>query len=162
MFKESSIANALIVYGLMSGGILAAIAIPMYNSNVNRAKVQEATDTLDAIKEEVSNYTSDVAAFPPALVFETDAQGIPSILGVLGVAVPQSTGAAGGRKWIYTTGVAGGNYFCVATAGVAADIGSVLAGNSVWVEGVWDGANRVFTGWQWGATTAQMQQWLPR
>ncbi|NIS60812.1 MAG: hypothetical protein GTO13_08975, partial [Proteobacteria bacterium] len=72
----------------------------------------------------------------------------------LGVAVPQSLGSGGGRKWTYSTVFQGGNYFCVATAGVAADIGSVLAGNSVWVEGVWDGANRVFTGWQWGATTA--------
>jgi Tfp pilus assembly major pilin PilA len=156
MFKESSIGNALIVYGLMSGGILAAIAIPMYNSNVNRGKMHEAVDTIGSIKDECSNVSWDTQALPPAPLDE------PGILATFGVAVPQSTGSGGGRKWTYSTVIQGGNYFCVATAGVAGDIGSVLAGNSVWVEGVWDGANRVFTDWRWGATTAQMDQWLPR
>ena len=156
MFKESSIANALIVYGLMSGGILAAIAIPMYNSNVNRARIQEAVDTIGAIKDECSDLSWDTKALPPAPLDEA------GILATLGVAVPQSTGSGGGRKWTYSTVIQGGNYCCVATAGVAEDIGNVLAGNSVWVEGVWDGANRVFTNWRWGATTARMQGWLTR
>lgn len=156
MFKESSIANALIVLALMLVGMLAAIVIPMHNGNVNRARIQEAVDTIGAIKDECFDLSSDTRALPPAPLDEA------GILANLGVAVPQSLGSGGGRKWTYSTVIQGGNYFCVATAGVAADIGSVLAGNSVWVEGVWDGANRVFTGWQWGATSAQMQQWLPR
>ena len=156
MFKESSKANLLIVLGPMIVGILAAIVIPMQKANVNRARMQEAVDTIGAIKDECSNLSADSRPLPLAPLDEA------GILVTLGVAVPQSTGSGGGRKWTYRTVIQGGNYFCIATAGVAADIGSVLAGNSVWVEGVWDGVNRVFTDWQWGATTAQMQQWLPR
>jgi type II secretory pathway pseudopilin PulG len=155
VFKESSKANVLIVFGPMIVGILAAIVIPMQKTNVNRARMQEAVDTIGAIRDECSNLSSDTRLLPPAPLDEG------GILATLGVAVPQSTGSGGGRKWTYRTVIQGGNYFCLATAGAASDIGSAMAGNSVWVEGVWDSA-REFTDWQWGATTAQMQQWLPR
>lgn len=156
MFKKSAMANTFIVFGPILVGMLAAIVIPLYNSNVKRARIQEAVDTLNAIKDECSNLSLDTQALPPVPLDEV------GILATLGVAVPQSTGSGGGRKWTYSTVIQGGNYFCFATAGVAEDIGSVLADNSVWVEGVWDGANSVFTDWRWGATTAQMQQWVPR
>ena len=135
--------------------VLAGIAIPMYNADVERRSLQEAVDTLGAIRDEVCNYTSNVGALPLAPLNEA------RILSTFGVACPQSTGPAGGRKWIYWTVVSAGNYYCVATAGAAGDIGTVLAGNYVWVEGVWDAANRVFADWRWGATTTRMRQWLP-
>jgi type IV pilus assembly protein PilA len=147
-------------------GILAAIAIPMYNSNVNKAKLQEAVDTLGAIKDEVANYASDIGAPPPSLAAETGAP--PSILGTLGVAVPQSVGSAGGRKWMYTTadntggGAAAGTYIIGATGGNAQDIGSVLAGQWISCDGMWDPANGVFTNWAWNASTAQILQWCPK
>jgi type II secretory pathway pseudopilin PulG len=156
VFKVSSKTSVLIVLGAMIVGILVAIVIPMQKANVNRTRMQEAVDTIGAIKDECSNLSSDTRALPPAPLDEA------GILANLGVAVPQSTGSGGGRKWTYRVVIPGGNYFCLATAGVASDIGSVMAGNSVWVEGVWDGANREFTDWQWGAITAQMQRWLPR
>jgi type IV pilus assembly protein PilA len=77
-------------------GVLAGIAIPMYRNNVNKSKLQEAVDTLGAIKDEVCNFVSDNDALPPNLA---DGQ----ILATLGVQVPQSLGAAGNRKWWYRT-----------------------------------------------------------
>jgi type II secretory pathway pseudopilin PulG len=142
-------------------GILAAIAIPMYNANVNKAKMQEATDTLGAVKDEVANYASDTGAPPPSL-------NEANILTILGVACPQSNGPAGGRKWIYSCvdntnlGANDGTYDVLATAGAAGDIGSVLANNWVACQGDWIAAQGVFIRWNWTAQTAQMRQWVPK
>ncbi len=158
MFKESSKANVLIVLGPMLVGILAAIVIPMYDANVNKAKLQEATDTLDAIKDEVANYVSDVGA-------GTGNLDEVEILSTLGVSAPQSTGAAGGRKWTYRTvdnTGAGGTYNVRATGGAAGDIGSVLAGQWVEVCGTYDAANGVFTYWVWASSAGIRQSWLPK
>jgi len=77
-------------------GVLAGIAIPMYSANVNKSKLQEAVDTLGAIKDEVCNFVADTGALPANLA---DNQ----ILATLGVQVPQSLGPAGNRKWWYRT-----------------------------------------------------------
>ncbi|NIS71381.1 MAG: hypothetical protein GTO12_21315, partial [Proteobacteria bacterium] len=87
MFKKSSIANALIVLAFMLVGMLAAIVIPMHNANVNRARIQEAVDTIGAIKDECFDLSSDTRALPPAPLDEA------GILANLGVAVPQSLGS---------------------------------------------------------------------
>ena len=76
--------------------VLAGIAIPMYNANVNKSKLQEAVDTLGAMKDEVCTFVADNDALPPNLA---DNQ----ILATLGVQVPQSLGPAGNRKWWYRT-----------------------------------------------------------
>jgi Tfp pilus assembly major pilin PilA len=157
-FKASAIGNILVVLGPMLVGILAAIVIPMYDVNVNKAKLQEATDTLDAIKYEVVDYVSDVGAGTGNL---KEAE----ILTTLGVQMPLSTGTAGGRKWTYrivdATGD-GGTYNVRATGGAAGDIGSVLAGQWVEVRGTYNAANGVFTSWDWFSSAGIRASWLPK
>jgi type II secretory pathway pseudopilin PulG len=157
-FKASAIGNTLIVLGLMLVGILAAVVSPMLNANVNKAKLQEATDTLDAIKYEVADYVSEVGAGTGNL---NEAE----ILTILGVQVPLSTGTGGGRKWTYrivdATG-GGGTYNVRATGGAAGDIGSVLAGQWVEVRGTWNPANGVFTSWYWFSSAGVRASWLPK
>jgi len=139
-------------------GILAAIVIPMLNVNVNKTKLQEATDTLETIKYEVADYVSDVGAGTGNL---NEAE----ILSILGVQVPLSRGTAGGLKWTYrivdATGD-GGTYNIRATGGAAEDIGSVLAGQWVEVRGTWNSPNGVFTSWDWFSSAGIRQSWLPK
>ena len=92
--KGFTLIELMIVVAII--GILAAIAIPMYNANVNKAKLQEATDTLGAMKDEVCKFATDNGAPPPVL---PDNQILPN----LGIQVPQSFGPAGDRKWWYRT-----------------------------------------------------------
>lgn len=154
--KGFTLIELMIVVAII--GILAAIAIPMYNANVNKAKLQEATDTLGALKDEVCNYVSDVGAGTGNL---NEAQ----IMTILGVAVPQSLGTAGGRKWTYRTvdgTLGGGTYDIRAIGGAAGDIGSVLAGQWVEVNGSYDLANGVFTNWAWTCSAGIRTSWLPK
>jgi len=157
-FKASAIGNIFIVLGPMFIGMLAAVVIPMLNANVNKAKLQEATDTLDAIKYEVADYVSDVGA-------STGNLNEAEILTILGVQVPLSTGMAGGRKWTYrivdATG-GGGTYNVRATGGAAGDIGSVLACQWVEVRGTYNAANGVFTSWDWFSSAGIRASWLPK
>ncbi len=157
--KGFTLIELMIVVAII--GILAAIAIPMYNANVNKAKLQEATDTLGALKDEVANIAADLGT-PPL------PSGDGAILANLGVQCPHSLGAAGGRKWWYSTvdgttgGTADGIYTVRAVGGAAGDIGSVLAGVQVNCEGAWVAANGVFTAWAWSSPNARVNGWLPK
>jgi len=87
--KGFTLIELMIVVAII--GVLAGIAIPMYSAKVNKSKLQEAVDTLGAIKDEVCNFVADNDALPPNLA---DNQ----MLTTLGVQVPQSLGPAGNRK----------------------------------------------------------------
>jgi prepilin-type N-terminal cleavage/methylation domain-containing protein len=92
--KGFTLIELMIVVAIIA--ILAGIGIPMYNTNVNKTKLQEAVDTLGAIKDEVCSFAAATGAPPPDLADD-------QILDDLGVQVPQSLGPAGGRKWWYRT-----------------------------------------------------------
>jgi prepilin-type N-terminal cleavage/methylation domain-containing protein len=92
--KGFTLIELMIVVAIIS--VLAGIAIPMYNANVNKSKLQEAVDTLGAIKDEISRVAAETGTPPPDLAEN-------QILATLGVQVPLSLGSAGGRKWSYRT-----------------------------------------------------------
>ena len=158
--KGFTLIELMIVVAII--GILAAIAIPMYNANVNKAKLQEATDTLGALKDEVCNIAADTGA-PPAASQDNQ------IITNLGVQVPESMGPIA-RKWTYRTidgtggGVNSGPYTVRATASAnAQDIGSVLRNANVDCTGTWDSGNGVFTVWTWNCpNNAKVRGWLPK
>jgi type IV pilus assembly protein PilA len=158
--KGFTLIELMIVVAII--GILAAIAIPMYNANVNKAKLQEATDAIGAIKDEVCNWSSDYGR-PPDPCADWVA-----IRDNIGVQVPLSMGPANGRKWLYSTidgtalGTQNGDYTCRAQGGGAANIGSVLAGAQVDCIGTWNRANGVFTRWRWEClNNTTVNGWLP-
>jgi len=79
--------EVLIVVAIIA--ILAAITFPMYRDNVNKARVQEAVDTMGAIKDEINTYVSKEGRLPDPCNNHNQ------IRDTLGVQVPES------GKWRY-------------------------------------------------------------
>ena len=71
--------------------ILSALAVPMYTDNVKKTKVQEAVDTIGAIKDEISSYVSNEGNLP------SPCNNHNQIRSILGVQVPDN------GKWQYRT-----------------------------------------------------------
>jgi prepilin-type N-terminal cleavage/methylation domain-containing protein len=163
--KGVTLVELMVVVAILP--VLAGFAIPMYNADVNRRSLQEATDTLGAIKDAVVNYLSETGAMPDwPIGFGNYNLNEPGIFGALGVQVPESLGPGRGRKWLYRTGdhtnggSVNGPYTIRATGQAAADIGS-LHGQWVEVQGNWDAVNGEFTAWSWRSSAGIKASWLP-
>ena len=113
-------------------GILSALAVPMYSDNVRKTKVQEAVDTIGAMKDEIGTYVSE-RGFPPPRC-DTHTQ----VLDTIGVQVPEN------GKWRYRIR---DNSLIVASA--QASLGGTLGGGWIRCTPQIDLANRVITQWQW-------------
>ena len=141
--------------------VLAGIAIPMYNADVNRRSLQEAVDTSGAIRDGVCSYAADNGA-PPATCANCQ-----EILNNIGIQCPLSLGPAGGRKWFYATidgtngGTQFGDYSVRALGGAAGNIGPTLAAEWVQFIGAWDPVNSEFTSWRWECSSPTVAGWLP-
>jgi len=113
-------------------GALSAIAIPIYRDKVRRSKVQEAVDTIDAIKDEISSYVSNEGSLPPPCNNHNQ------ILNILGVQVPDN---GKWQYWIRSNGV----IFVRARA----PLGQSLRGGWIRCTPQVDMGIRVITQWQW-------------
>jgi prepilin-type N-terminal cleavage/methylation domain-containing protein len=112
--------------------VLSAIAIPMYADNVRKSKVQEAVDTIGAIKDEIGGYVSDNGYLPPACDNHN------RIRTTLGVQVPEN------GKWRYRVRDTGR-----IDARALVPLGRSLRGGRIRCIPTYDGGNRVITEWRW-------------
>jgi prepilin-type N-terminal cleavage/methylation domain-containing protein len=76
--------------------ILSALALPMYTDNVRKTRVQEAVDTIGAMKDEIGTCVSE-RAFPPPRCNNHN-----QILATIGVQVPDN---GKWRYWVRNNGV---------------------------------------------------------
>ena len=57
-------------------GVLAAIAIPAYNSYINKAQRTSAQATLDTIRKTLESYYIDYQEYPDSIDFNTGQDGL--------------------------------------------------------------------------------------
>jgi prepilin-type N-terminal cleavage/methylation domain-containing protein len=127
-------------------GILSALAVPMYSDNVRKTKVQEAVDTIGAMKDEIGTYVSERNFLPPRCDTHTQ------IRDTIGVQVPEN------GKWRYRIR---DNSVIVASA--QASLGGTLRGGWIRCTPQIDLANRVITQWQWRSDGTRIKRsYLPR
>lgn len=126
--------------------ILSAIAIPMYMNNVRKTKVQEAVDTIGAIKDEINGYMSEKGSLPPPC------NNHGQIRNTVGVQVPES------RKGTYRITNNG-----VIFARARGSLGPGLRGGWIRCTPQVNLANRVITSWQWQCDSRRIRQrYLPK
>lgn len=126
--------------------VLSAIAIPMYADNVRKSKVQEAVDTIGAIKDEINGYVSDKGYLPPACDNHN------RIRTTLGVQVPED------GKWRYRVRDTGR-----VDARALVPLGRSLSGGWVRCIPTFDGGSRVITSWRWQCDGLRVKRnYLPK
>jgi prepilin-type N-terminal cleavage/methylation domain-containing protein len=131
-------------------GILAAIGLPMYRDNVNRAKVQEAVDTMGAMKDEINTFASNDGYLPDPCNNHNQ------IRDTLGVQVPES------GKWRYRWIRPNANSGYI-RADALPPLGVVLRNGWVRVDVRFDPATRTITNWQWRSDGSRVKQsYLPQ
>ncbi len=127
-------------------GILSALAVPMYTDNVRKTKVQEAVDTIGAIKDEIGTYISNNGYLPPRCNNHNQ------IRDTLGVQVPDN------GKWRYRIRNNG-----AIAARARSPLGRALRGGWIRCTPQVDWANRVITQWQWRSDGTRVKRtYLPK
>ncbi|MFQ5842413.1 MAG: prepilin-type N-terminal cleavage/methylation domain-containing protein [Thermodesulfobacteriota bacterium] len=127
-------------------GILSALAVPMYTDNVRKTKVQEAVDTIGAIKDEIGTYVSKNGYLPPRC------NNNRQIRDTIGVQVPEN------GKWRYRVRNNG-----IIIARARSPLGRTLRGGWIRCTPQIDLANRVITQWQWRSDGRRVKtSYLPR
>jgi prepilin-type N-terminal cleavage/methylation domain-containing protein len=140
--------EVLIVVAIIA--ILAAISFPMYRDNVNKARVQEAVDTMGAIKDEINTYVSKEGRLPDPCNNHNQ------IRDTLGVQVPES------GKWRYRWIRPNANSGYLYARGLP-PLGVVLRNGWVRCDAVFHLGNRVVTNWQWRCDGGRVKQsYLPK
>lgn len=127
-------------------GILSALAVPMYTDSVRKTRVQEAVDTIGAIKDEIGTYVSKNGYLPPRC------NNNRQIRDTIGVQVPEN------GKWRYQIR---NNGTIIARA--RAPLGRTLRGG--WIRSIpqVDLGNRVIIQWQWRSDGRRVKtSYLPR
>ncbi|UCD71795.1 MAG: prepilin-type N-terminal cleavage/methylation domain-containing protein [Syntrophobacterales bacterium] len=146
MNRESgfTLIELLIIVAII--GVLSAIAIPMYRNNVRRAKVQEAVDTIGAMKDEIGTYASEIGFLPPRCDSHT------RIRDIIGVQIPEN------GKWRYRIRDNG-----VIFVRALRPLGETLRGGWIRCTPQFDPANRAITQWRWQCDGRMVRQgYLPK
>ena len=126
--------------------ILSSVAIPMYRDNVRKTRVQQAVDTIGAIKDEITGSFSEDGLLPPRCDNHN------RIRDTIGVQVPES------GKWRYRIRDNG-----VIFARARASLGPSLSGGWIRCTPQVDWSRKSITSWQWRCDGTRIKpDYLPR